>query len=302
MAGAVARGAGGLSRAVAMGDVSQETHELRLEGASRLSHVNIMPCPLPCPLRAAAALCPSSLQRGVHCFSRQADSDVGGDGCGGGPRQHRSRRRGRPGRAAPAFHEGLLPLKQLVPWRLRCVPARPLRRRQWSHPRLAVAPGACVWCLECCCGGGWGVGGCVWGGLGRWVRSPPLQEAARPAAGLRAPPTCPLDCPLAVQEALRASKASLRALHERASPRCLATSSSCSGDFRLLMTSPPQGLHLLAGVVEHDEAAAAAGSGQRPGSAASLRSSPAAGWLDDAPAAASWPFRPETHADLFTTD
>ncbi|KAL4450173.1 hypothetical protein ABPG77_010842 [Micractinium sp. CCAP 211/92] len=53
------------------------------------------------------------------------------------------------------------------------------------------------------------------------------------------------------QEAPRACKASLRALHERAGPRCL---SSCSGDYRLLMASPDQGLSLLAGAVEREEA------------------------------------------------
>lgn len=57
--------------------------------------------------------------------------------------------------------------------------------------------------------------------------------------------------PFHPQEAPRACKASLRALHERAGPRCL---SSCSGDYRLLMASPDQGLSLLAGAVESEEA------------------------------------------------
>ena len=76
------------------------------------------------------------------------------------------------------------------------------------------------------------------------------------------------------QEAPRACKASLRVLHERAGPRCLAASSSCAGDYRLLMTSPDQSVQLLAGAAEVDEVEEAAVAA-RPSS----RASPAPGWL-----------------------
>lgn len=81
------------------------------------------------------------------------------------------------------------------------------------------------------------------------------------------------------QEAPRACKASLRALHERAGPRCL---SSCAGDYRLLMTSPDQGLQLLAGAVEGEDAdMEVAPSAASSRSMASSRASPAVplgGW------------------------
>jgi hypothetical protein len=78
------------------------------------------------------------------------------------------------------------------------------------------------------------------------------------------------------QEAPRACKASLRALHERAGRGCL---SACAGDYRLLMTSPDQGLHLLRGASEGDDAEVEPSTALSR-SLASSRASPAAtlGW------------------------
>lgn len=78
------------------------------------------------------------------------------------------------------------------------------------------------------------------------------------------------------QEAPRACKASLRALHERGGRACL---SACAGDYRLLMTSPPEGFPLLKSAAEGDDAEVEPSTAMSR-SMASSRASPAAtlGW------------------------
>lgn len=90
-------------------------------------------------------------------------------------------------------------------------------------------------------------------------------------------------------EAPRACRASLRALHERAGPRCL---SSCAGDYSLLVASPDTGTALLAGAVEGEgndmEGSTSTSTAWYPGAATTAAGGgyPGLAWMDDGAASA----------------